>query len=387
MKKICVITGSRAEYGLLQSLMRLIQKSDVLELQILATGMHLSPEFGLTYKNIKEDGFVIDAKVEMLLSADTDVAVVKSTGLGMIGFADALSSLQPDLVVVLGDRFEIFAAASAAYLMKLPIAHLHGGELTEGATDDGLRHSITKMSYLHFTSTEVYRKRVIQLGEDPARVYNFGAIGIDAIKNLDLLTKEALQESLGITLSNKILLVTFHPVTLENYTATTQMDELLNALSNFSKCSIIFTMPNADADGRIIMQKIDHFVNKNAGFAFAFKSLGQQRYLSLLRIASVVIGNSSSGIIEAPSLGVPTLNIGDRQKGRISSATVSHVPAEKEAITAAITKALEPEYKAWCKLQINPYGQGRTSVKILDTIEKLDNIIDLKKKFFDINKT
>ena len=232
MKKICFITGSRAEYGLLQLLMTLIKQSKSLQLQILATGMHLSQEFGLTYKSIEEDGFVIDEKVEMLLSADTDVAVAKSTGLGMIGVADALRRLEPDLIILLGDRFEIFAAASAAYLMKLPIAHLHGGELTEGATDDALRHAITKMSYLHFTSTETYRKRVIQLGEDPARVYNFGAIGIDAIKNLNLLPKEQLEVSLGIKLGEKILLVTYHPVTMEHHTAAGQMDELTKALQD-----------------------------------------------------------------------------------------------------------------------------------------------------------
>ena len=385
MKKICVITGSRAEYGLLQSLIKLIQQSNILELQILATGMHLSPEFGLTYKNIEADGFTIDEKVEILLSADTDVAVVKSTGLGMIGFADALRRLQPDLIILLGDRFEIFAAASAAYLMKLPIAHLHGGELTEGATDDALRHSITKMSYLHFTSTDVYRNRVIQLGEDPVRVFNVGAIGIDAIKNLEFLSKEELQESMGITLTNSILLVTYHPVTLENQTASVQMDELINALQDFHDCTIIFTMPNADSDGRIIMQKIDDFASKNKS-AFAFKSLGQLRYLSLINIASVVIGNSSSGIIEVPSLGVPTVNIGDRQKGRIRSATVTDVATEKNAIKTAIVQGLKPEYREWCALQTNPYGEGNTSIKILETIEKLDSITDLKKKFFDIYK-
>ena len=382
MKKICVITGSRAEYGLLQSLMRLIKQSKSLQLQILATGMHLSPEFGLTYKSIEEDGFVIDEKVEMLLSADTDVAVVKSTGLGMIGFADALRRLEPDLIIILGDRFEIFAAASAAYLMKLPIAHLHGGELTEGATDDALRHAITKMSYLHFTSTETYRKRVIQLGEDPARVYNFGAIGIDAIKNLNLLPKDQLEASLGIKLGARILLVTYHPVTMEHHTAALQMEELTMALQDFVDCTIIFTMPNADADGRIIMQKIDDFVSKNE-FAFAFKSLGQLSYLSVLNIASVVIGNSSSGIIEAPSLGVPTINIGDRQKGRLSSTTVTDVVAEKNAIKAAIVHALQPEYKDWCTKQTNPYGDGGTSTKILGTIETMNNITDLKKKFYD----
>lgn len=384
MKKICVITGSRAEYGLLQSLMMLIKQSKSLQLQILATGMHLSQEFGLTYKSIEEDGFVIDEKVEMLLSADTDVAVAKSTGLGMIGFADALRRLEPDLIILLGDRFEIFAAASAAYLMKLPIAHLHGGELTEGATDDALRHAITKMSYLHFTSTETYRKRVIQLGEDPARVYNFGAIGIDAIKNLNLLPKDQLEVSLGIKLGAKILLVTYHPVTMEHNTAAGQMDALTKALQDYTDCTIIFTMPNADADGRIIMQKIEEFVRNNSAGAAAFKSLGQLRYLSLLKLASVVVGNSSSGIIEAPSFGIPTVNIGDRQKGRISSDTVTDVVAEHSAIKTALSQALQPDYKDWCATQANPYGEGHTAAKILNTIEKLETITNLKKKFFDL---
>lgn len=384
-KKICVITGSRAEYGLLQPFMKKLQESDVFSLQILATGTHLSHEFGLTYLQIEKDGFKIDEKIEMLLSADTDSAVVKSIGLGMIGYADALNRLRPDMVVILGDRFEAFAAASACYLKKIPIIHLHGGELTEGATDEALRHAITKMSFLHFTSIERYRQRVIQLGEEPGRVFCVGAIGLDNAKNINYLSKSALESTLGITIAEKLLLVTFHPVTLETNTAGAQIDELIAALTNVTETTVIFTMPNADADGRIIIKKLEAFAATNPDHVFVFKSLGQIRYLSLMKIANAVIGNSSSGIIEAPFFHIPTINIGDRQLGRIKAGTVINVKPIKDAIANAIQKALSPEFAKWCTTQANIYGEGNTTDKILEILSTYPFNSSLKKKFYDID--
>ena len=385
IKNICVITGSRAEYGLLQPLMKKLEKSDIFNLQILATGTHLSPEFGLTYLEIEKDGFKINEKIEMLLSADTDSAVVKSMGLGMIGYADALERLLPDMVVILGDRFEAFAAASACYLKKIPIIHLHGGELTEGATDEALRHAITKMSFLHFTSAERYRQRVIQLGEEPGRVFCVGAIGLDNAKNIDHLSKSALETTLGIAIAEKLLLVTFHPVTLEKHTAGAQIDELIAALTNLPKTTVIFTMPNADADGRIITKKVEAFSAANPGNVFVFKSLGQIMYLSLMKIANAVIGNSSSGIIEAPFFSVPTINIGDRQLGRLKAGTVIDVEPVMDAIRNAIQKALSPEFSKWCTTQSNLYGEGDTANKIIDILSKYRYNDSLKKKFYDID--
>lgn len=307
MRKICVITGSRAEYGLLSGLMAKIQFDRDLQLQIIATNMHLSPEFGLTYKEIETDGFRIDKKVEMLLSSDTANGTAKSVGLATIGFADAFEDLSPDLILVLGDRFEILAAVSAALFYKIPVAHIHGGEITEGAYDDNIRHAITKMSHLHFTSEEPYRRRVIQLGESPDRVFNVGALGVENIKHVPLLSKEELEKSLNFQLGDKSLLVTFHPVTLENSTAEQQCMNLLESLESFPDYRIIFTFPNSDTDGRIIIDLIKRFVERHRSESVAFVSLGKVRYLSTLQYVSAVVGNSSSGIIEVPSFGIPTL--------------------------------------------------------------------------------
>ena len=296
MRKICIITGSRAEYGLLSGLMKRIDESEDLKLQVIATNMHLSPEFGLTYKEIEKDGFVIDKRVEMLLSSDTSNATAKSVGLGMIGFADAYEDLRPDLIVVLGDRYEILAAVSTALFFKIPVAHLHGGEITEGAYDDAIRHAITKMSHLHFTSTEEYRQRVIQLGESPDRVFNVGAIGVENIKKGSFLSKKELDFELG----DKSLLVTFHPVTLETCTAQEQCNNLLEVLAKHPDYRILFTLPNSDTNGRVIIDCIKDFVAKNEDRAIAFKSLGKLRYLSALKYVSAAIGNSSSGILEVP---------------------------------------------------------------------------------------
>ncbi len=381
MKKICVVTGTRAEYGLLSPLMKAIKDDVSFALQVIVTGMHLSPEFGLTYQEVEKDGFVINEKVEMLLSSDSDSGIIKSTGLGMIGFADAFVRLKPDLVILLGDRFETFAAATTAYLAKIPIAHLHGGETTEGATDEGLRHAITKMSYWHFTSTEVYRKRVIQLGESPDRVFNVGAIGIDNIVNLPLMSKQQLSESLSFDVGKPFLLVTFHPVTLENETAENQFKELLKAFDTFLELNIVFTKPNADANGRMIIDLIDKFISKSVERAIAFTSLGQLRYLSLMQYTAAVVGNSSSGIIEAPSFGVPTVNIGDRQKGRIAAESVIHVHPTAVQIVDAIGTAMKTNMK---NLD-NPYGNGTTTQQIMKILkEGLDNF-ELKKSFYDIH--
>ncbi len=382
--KICIVTGSRAEYGLLYPLMRLVQKEPSMDLQLLVTGMHLSPEFGLTFRQIEADGFSIQEKVEMLLSGDTDTAIIKATGLGMIGFADAFHRLQPDWVVVLGDRFETFAAATAAHLAKIPIAHLHGGELTEGATDDAMRHAITKMAFLHFTSAEPYRKRVIQLGESPRRVFNVGAIGLDNIKGLKLLSKSELQKELDFTFGNRTALVTYHPITLEKDTATRQVQHLLKALDQFPDMRILFTLPNADAGGRSIIQLIEEYVKKNSARARAFTSLGQLKYLSALQYVSVVVGNSSSGILEVPYFKIPTVNIGDRQTGRLKPPSVIDTGTDVKAITEGIRKAFLPSFVTSSKKKSYVYGKGDTAPKILRIIQRIGKPASVKKTFHDL---
>ena len=365
MRKICVITGSRAEYGLLSGLMKQIDESEDLKLQVIATNMHLSPEFGLTYKEIEKDGFVIDKRVEMLLSSDTSSATAKSVGLGMIGFADAYEDLRPDLIVVLGDRYEILAAVSTALFFKIPVAHLHGGEITEGAYDDAIRHAVTKMSHLHFTSTEEYRKRVIQLGESPDRVFNVGAIGVENIKKSSFLSKEELENSLDFKLGDKSLLVTFHPVTLETCTTRKQCDNLLEVLAKYPEYRILFTLPNSDTDGRVIVDCIKDFVAKNKDRAIAFKSLGKLRYLSALKYVSAVIGNSSSGILEVPSFGIPTLDIGDRQKGRIAAKSVVHCGVSTEEIEQGFKLIFSEAIQSVAKLRNNPYEKEGTTDMIV----------------------
>ena len=377
MRKICVITGSRAEYGLLSGLMKAIHEDADLQLQIIATNMHLSPEFGLTYREIEKDGFTINKKVEMLLSSDTPNATAKSVGLGTIGFADAYEDLQPDMIVVLGDRYEILSAVSTALFYKIPVAHLHGGEITEGAYDDCIRHAITKMSHLHFTSTEEYRKRVIQLGEQPERVFNVGAIGIENVKKTPLMSKVELEESLGFQLGDKCLLVTYHPVTLEDSTAEEQSKNLLTALEIFKDYRIIFTMPNSDTNGRIIMQEIEKFVEENKERAIAFKSLGLKRYLSALQYVSAVVGNSSSGIIEVPSFGIPTLNIGDRQKGRIAAESVVHCKSTLNEIINGIQTILSDKQIILSQECMNPYEKKDTTNNILRILKDypIDSLI------------
>ena len=325
MRKICIITGTRAEYGLLYWLMQAVDVNKFLELQIIATGMHLSAEFGSTYQQIEQDGFIIDRKVEMLLSSDSEIGITKSIGLGVTGFADTLNDLKPDLIVVLGDRFEIFSAVIAAMIAKIPVAHIHGGEITEGLIDEPIRHSITKMSHLHFTATEEYRNRVIQLGEQPDRVFNVGAVGVDNIKRLHLFSREKFEQSINFKLGKRNLLITFHPVTLEHNTSKEQFENLLRVLDEQVDTHLIFTKANADTNGRIINQMIDDYVATHTDKAVSFTSLGQLRYLSAMQYIDAVVGNSSSGLLEAPSFKIGTINIGDRQAGRIKAESVIEI--------------------------------------------------------------
>lgn len=385
-KNICIITGTRAEYGLLCPLIKKISEDDKLNLQLVVTGMHLSPEFGLTYKQIEEDGYKIDEKVEILLSSDTSIGISKSMGLAMISFSEVFDRLKPDMVVVLGDRYEIFSSVSVASISRIPVCHLHGGETTEGAFDENLRHSITKMSYLHFTSTEEYRKRVIQLGESPDRVFNVGAIGIENIKKMNLLSKEKLERSINFKLDKKYAVVTFHPVTLENNTAKSQFKELLLALDKIKDLKVIFTKANSDTDGRIINNMIDEFVLTDKERFISFTSMGSLRYLSAIKYSDVVIGNSSSGIVEVPSFNKPTINIGDRQKGRIQAKSIINCEPVKNDIENAIEKALSKEFLENIKDVKNPYGEGNVSDKIIEKIKYFleNDKINLKKKFYDL---
>jgi GDP/UDP-N,N'-diacetylbacillosamine 2-epimerase (hydrolysing) len=382
-RKICVVTGTRAEYGLLRWVMEGIRQAPNLELQVVATGTHLSPEFGLTYREIEKDGFSIDRQVEMLLSSDTPVGLSKSMGLGLIGFGEVLQQLQPDLMLVLGDRFEIFSAAAAATIACVPVAHLHGGETTEGAFDEAFRHSITKMSHLHFVAAEEYRKRVIQLGEDPNRVFLVGGLGVDNIKKLRLLDRAALEESIGFKFGKKNLLVTFHPVTLENATSTQQMAELLAALDTLEDTHLIFTMPNADTDSRVMFDLIEQFVASHHN-ASAYASLGQLRYLSCIRHVDGVVGNSSSGLLEAPSFCKGTVNIGDRQRGRLKAKSVIDCSPDQKSIASALQQLYAPEFQAMLTTVHNPYGEGGASEKVVQIL--MDYPLDaiLKKSFYNL---
>jgi len=382
-RKICVVTGTRAEYGLLFWLMKEIEADSNLELQIIVTGMHLSPEFGLTYKEIEKD-FTITKKIEMLLSSDTSIGISKSMGLAQISFAEAYEELKPDIVVVLGDRYEIFSTVSAAMIARIPIAHLHGGETTEGAFDESIRHSITKMSHLHFTAAEEYKYRVIQLGEQPNRVFNVGGMGIENIKRLKLLSKEELEESIDFKLNNKNLLVTFHPVTLENSTASSQFQELLDTIDELENTNIIFTKANSDTDGRVINQMIDEYVGKNSHKSVGFTSLGQLRYLSALQFVDAMVGNSSSGLAEAPSFKIGTINIGDRQKGRLKATSVIDCEPDQKSIERAFEKLYSNEFQKCLKNVQNPYGDGCASLKIIKEIKKTELSNILKKSFFDV---
>ena len=378
MRKIAVFTGTRAEYGLLYWLLKDIQINPSLELQLLVSAMHLSPEFGMTYQQIEADGFVITEKVEMLLSSNTGVGTAKSIGLGVIGFADVLERMQPDVLVVLGDRFEALAVAQAAMVLRIPIAHIHGGEITEGAYDDAIRHCITKLSFLHFTSAEAHRNRVIQLGESPARVFNVGAVGLDHLKRSELMSIEELGESLNFRLKQPYFLVTYHSVTLASERTKETFLSLLDAIDEFPDFQVILTYPNADDGGREIIPLLEGYASNQPSRALAIPSLGQLRYLSAVKHSVAVIGNSSSGIIEVPSFKVPTVNIGERQLGRLAAESVISCAPNTDSISKAISEAIKGDYGQ----VVNPYGKGQASKAILDILISTD--LSSMKRFYDI---
>lgn len=380
MNKIAVFTGTRAEYGLLYWLLRDIQAHPSLELQLLVSAMHLSPEFGMTYKQIESDGFKITEKVEMLLSSDSAVGTVKSMGLGVIGFADALDRMKPDLLIILGDRFEALAAAQAAMILRVPIAHIHGGEITEGAYDDAIRHAITKLSLLHFTSTDNHRNRVIQLGEHPNRVFNVGAVGLDHLQRTELMSINKLSASLDFKLDKPYFLVTYHAVTAASEPAKESFSNLLQALDQFPNHQVILTYPNADDGGREIIPLLEEYAAKNPERVLAIPSLGQKRYLSAVKHAQAVVGNSSSGIIEVPSFKVPTINIGERQRGRMSAKSVISCSPTTQAISKALSSGLKNDFSK----VINPYGKGQASEAILKEVLNAD--LSAIKSFYDLQK-
>jgi GDP/UDP-N,N'-diacetylbacillosamine 2-epimerase (hydrolysing) len=383
-RKICVVTGTRAEYGLLYWTMKRIQDEQNLELQVIATGMHLSPEFGNTYNIIENDGFNIDNKIECLLSSDTGVGISKSVGLGIISFSEAYEQLQPDIVLVLGDRFEIMGAVTAAMICRIPVAHCHGGEATEGLIDEAIRHSLTKMSQIHFACTEEYRNRIIQLGELPSNVYNVGGLGIENINKLDLLDREAFEDSINYKLKENNYLVTFHPVTLDDASAETQFSALIDALDKLDDSLIIFTKPNADNEGRIIIKLIDEYVSKNKNKAVTFTSLGQLRYLSAIPFMTAVVGNSSSGLLEVPSFRIPTVNIGDRQRGRIQGDSIINCDPTETSIKKALDIAKSKEFRDNIKDKVSPYGEINSSEIIIDKLINISLDGILKKKFYNL---
>ncbi|MFC1516094.1 UDP-N-acetylglucosamine 2-epimerase [Thermodesulfobacteriota bacterium] len=384
MRKICVFTGGRAEYGILKPLIDEIDGDPDIQLQLLVSGMHMSPEFGLTHKVIEADGYRPDEKVEMLLSADTPVAVCKSMGLGMIGFSEALNRLKPDILVILGDRFESMAMATVALVCRIPIAHIQGGELTYGAIDDPIRHSITKMSSLHFTYIEAYRKRVIQLGEAPDRVFNVGGLNNEVIHHMKLMDREALEKEIDFELNHPSILITFHPVTLENNTSQEQFGNLLKVLEHYPNLRCVLTKTNADTEGRIVNRMIDEFTARHLDRAIAFTSMGQLRYLSTMSVVDVVIGNSSSGIIETPSFKVPTVNIGDRERGRIRAANIIDCNPTVRSIREALDMALTGEFRESLVDMENPYYKPNTAKNIKNTIKTHQLRDGTKKEFFDM---
>lgn len=382
-RKVCVVTGTRADYGLVRWVMEGIRASDGLDLQVIATGMHLSPTFGLTFREIENDGFGIDRKVDMKLGEDSPEGLARSMGLGLIGFGEALAELRPDVLLLLGDRFEILPAAAAATVARIPMAHVHGGETSEGAFDEAIRHAVTKMSHLHFVAAEEYRRRVIQLGEDPQRVFLVGGLGVDAIKKLHLLDRAEIESTLGFKFGARNLLITFHPATLEDGTAPGQMAELFAALETMPDTHVIFTMPNADTGGRELMKMIESFVGRRSN-AHAYTSLGHLVYLSCLPHVDAVVGNSSSGLTEAPSFGKGTVNIGDRQRGRLKAESVIDCVPERDAIASAISRVCSTDFQATLRAVRNPYGDGGAAEKIVTVLRDypLDSI--LKKTFYDL---
>lgn len=383
MRKICFVTGTRAEYGLLSRLMRLVKKDKDLQLQVIATNMHLMPEYGETYKEIEKDGFTIDKKVYMHKPSDDAHGIISSMAEEMQGMNDALSELKPDILVLLGDRYEILVAAQVALIHRIPIAHIHGGEVTEGAFDDAIRHSVTKMSSLHFTSCEEYRHRVIQMGEQPSRVFDVGSLGVENIKAVPLMTKDELEASLDFKMDTQTILVTYHPVTLGGDPAK-DIREFLDALDQFKDLKVIFTMPNSDTGRDAIALAVENYVEKHSNSAKAYTSLGFRRYLSTLQFVKAAVGNSSSGIIEVPSFGIPTLNIGDRQKGRLASKSVVNCGTSKNEVIAGLKLCLSEEMQKAAKTYENPYAKPDTANLIYQELKNVELAGLNLKTFYDL---
>lgn len=385
MRKVCVITGSRAEYGLLRPLMEKIRDDQELVLQVIVTGSHLSVEFGSTLSEIVKDNFEITASVDILNGDDSSLGIARAMGKGLGEIANSLVESDPDLVLVLGDRYEIFSAVAAALVLGIPVAHLHGGEVTVGAFDDALRHSITKMSHLHFVAAPEYKDRVIQLGENPANVFLVGGLGVDVIKKTKLLEKRMLEQMLAINFEEKSLLITFHPVTLDEISSEFQLRELLSVLSELENTTIIFTMPNADTGGRALIRILEEYCDKNPN-AYLYSSLGQLMYLSCVALVDGVIGNSSSGIAEVPSFKKPTINIGDRQKGRLMALSIINCEPNRESIRSALVEMYSSEFQFNLAQAVNPYGEGGATERILSVIREVDLEGISKKVFWDLRK-
>lgn len=380
------MTGCRADWGLLYPLAReLAEDAEAFELQVVATGAHLCPRFGLTYREIEADGFAIDQKVEIPLSEDTAEAILGAVGAGIRGLTDAMRSLRPDLVFILGDRFEILPAAISCLFLKLPVAHIQGGELTEGSIDDSIRHVITKLSYLHFVSTDVYRKRVIQMGEHPSRVFCVGALGVDNVKNTELLDRRAFQAESGFALGRQNMMVTFSPPTSEEGTSATALfQNMLTALDELPEARLIFTKPNPDLYSGELGEAVDAYVAANKDRCACFTSMGRTMYLSALQFMDAVVGNSSSGIIEVPSFGIPTVNVGSRQTGRIRAESVIDAAGSLESVREALRKALSADFSQFCRNVDNPYGDGHAAERIAAVLKDI-SIPSTKKVFFDVD--
>ena len=385
MRKICIFTSTRAEWGLQQGLAELIRDADNLQLQLLVSGSHLSAKLGMTIDEIETASFLVDARVDILKFDDSPVGICQTMGLALSAYGEALQRLSPDLIVILGDRYESFCLAAAAQVLRIPIAHIHGGETTEGAVDEAFRHSITKMAQIHFPSCEVYRNRVMQLGEAPESVFNVGALGIENIRKIQCLTRAELEASLQFSLQAPFFLVTFHPVTLEHATAGAQVQQLFDALDRFPEHQIIFTKANADTEGQVINEMIDAFAAINPTRCLAVASLGLQRYLSAMKICAAVIGNSSSGILEAPIFKVPSVNIGDRQKGRLRVKSILDCKADTNAISQAIETALTESFRHDIRDLIHPSEQADTAQKIVRMLATVELQGIIKKSFHDIN--
>ena len=382
-KKICVVTGSRSEYGLLKKLLKKIKKDKYFKLQLIVTGSHLSNQFGFTYNEILDDGFKASRKVDLKLGKDTSVNISNSMSIGLKNFTKNLQNLKPHLVLLLGDRYEIFIAAVAACICRIPIAHIHGGESTEGAIDESLRHSITKMAHIHFSATEKYKRRIIQMGENPKKVFNVGGLGVSSIKSLNFINKKKLEKELDIKFQDKNILVGYHPETINKFSSKKNLSEILKALKKLKNTTIIFTMPNADMDSKIIYNLMKKFVHKNNN-SYLFKSLGQKKYYSCCKYVDLIIGNSSSGILEMPSFKKGTINIGDRQRGRLKAKTVIDVQPNSKKILKAISYIYSKKFKKISTKSKNPYDNGNTSGKIIKILKKikLENI--LIKKFVNL---